>query len=756
MGTTKCTEMRLKKLLAALYIIIILTMAVATVVEKYQGTAFTQANIYGSWWFCLLWALLVAAGIAYIIKRRMRRWNIVLLHLSLIVILAGALLTHLTSFKGAMHLRVGEATNEYLESGTDMEQMKPKKLPFTLKLKKFNVIYHNGTDAPADYVSALSVIDDGKEQAATVSMNNILTHRGVRFYQSSYDQDGQGSVLAINSDPFGIPVTYTGYALLFFSLIWLLIDPRGTFRRLLRSETLRKGVLTVAIIISSAAVSHVSATTTLPHETAKHFGEMFTMYNGRVCQLQTYAYDFTKKLCGHRSYKGCSPEQVVAGFVFWGDEWSREKIIKVKGGALKNALQLPDYVSLNDLFIGGDYRLRTYVEEYYGQDQHDGFHKQAAEIDDKVALIMELRMGQPLRIFPLTANGTTTWVSPMQQLPKGAAAKDTLFMRGIYGAMYHEALAGNNQHVNLMINHIMAYQQKHAAGSLPTKTQVWAERVYNAIPFATILFMVNLTLGFVALFIAIYSMTRDRKKPARWQRTINVALIAILTLSLATLLFALALRWIVSGNVPMSNGYETMLVVAWFVMLLSLIAYRKAHIVLVFGFLLSGFFLLVSHIGQMNPAIGQMMPVLNSPLLSVHVSIIMMSYALLSLTFICAVTSIILSITNHNRSTLIEQQSALMTLSRIFLYPGITTLGIGIFIGAIWANVSWGTYWSWDPKETWALITLMIYAVPLHISSIPRLQKPQAYHLYMLLAFLSIIITYFGVNYLLSGMHSYA
>ena len=199
-----------------------------------------------------------------------------------------------------------------------------------------------------------------------------------------------------------------------------------------------------------------------------------------------------------------------------------------------------------------------------------------------------------------------------------------------------------------------------------------------------------------------------------------------------------------------------MLTVAWFTLLLSLISYGKAHIVLVFGFLLSGFFLLVSHINQMNPAIGQMMPVLNSPLLSVHVSIIMMSYALLSLTFICGITAFALRITHHDRERFMQQQQALLVLSKIFLYPGVATLAFGIFIGAVWANISWGSYWSWDPKETWALITLMIYAVPLHAKSLSRLQRTQAYHLYMILAFMSIIITYFGVNYILGGMHSYA
>lgn len=172
-----------------------------------------------------------------------------------------------------------------------------------------------------------------------------------------------------------------------------------------------------------------------------------------------------------------------------------------------------------------------------------------------------------------------------------------------------------------------------------------------------------------------------------------------------------------------------------------------------FGFLLSGFFLLVSHIGQMDPQIGKLMPVLNSPLLSLHVSIIMMSYALLSVTFICGLTALISRFITFQHS---PSAAHLQLLSLLFLYPALTTLGLGIFIGAIWANVSWGTYWSWDPKETWALITFMVYAVVVHTRTLPALRRPMTYHLYVTLAFLTVLITYFGVNYFLGGMHSYA
>ena len=241
--------------------------------------------------------------------------------------------------------------------------------------------------------------------------------------------------------------------------------------------------------------------------------------------------------------------------------------------------------------------------------------------------------------------------------------------------------------------------------------------------------------------------------------------VGLLTVSFLSLTLCIVLRWIVKGTIPMANGYETMLLTAWFVMAITLASLHRLKtmraLLLTFGFLLSGFFLLVSHINQMDPQITHMMPVLNSPLLSLHVSIIMMSYALVSLTFICGLVALVLLIINklkrHQTSQELNLQlESLSVLSRIFLYPALTTMGLGIFIGAIWANISWGTYWSWDPKETWALITFMVYAVVVHTQSLPLFRRPLAYHVYMVLAFLTILMTYFGVNYFLGGMHSYA
>ena len=752
-----------KKIIFILYILVLVCMAAATIVEKSQGTDYAHAHYYGAWWFILIWAVLAALGAFYIIKRKVKCASTLALHLSFIIILAGALLTHISAKRGMIHLRIGQPTDTYMAQ--DEEQgMKEEKLPFSLCLQKFEAKMHDGTNAVADYSSKFTVIDGDDKSEGEVSMNNIYSHRSYRLYQSSYDEDGKGSVLAINADPYGIPVTYTGYALLFISLVWMLFDPKGGYRKLLKSPLLKKGALITALILSMGNIQtlHAESATgnlqnaVLPKETAEKFGELHILYNDRICPVQTFALDFCKKIYGARSYQGLTAEQVLSGWVFYGNTWANEPFIKIKSGEMKTAMNLPDYASLNTFFnreMGG-YTIGPYVQEYYNG-QQDKFHQQAADIDGKIQIIMELREGISLKVLPYTFTknvkatkdhsfikaGTTTWFSPVDKLPQAVEHQHALYIRNVFSLLNGDVKAGNISRVNEFFVKMKKYQEVSSGNSLPTNTQYKAERINNAFPFATILFMANLTLGFIALFYTIYRMTKKREIKA-----LNIALPILLGVSFLALTFGLALRWIISGNVPMSNGYESMLTVAWFVMLISILMQLRIRIVMVFGFLISGFFLLVSHINQMDPAIGQMMPVLNSPLLSIHVSIIMMSYALLSLTFICGIMGICMR--SHGEE--------LQALSRVFLYPALTCMGFGIFIGAIWANVSWGNYWSWDSKETWALITFMIYAVVVHTQSLPVFRKPLVYHIYITLAFLSIAMTYFGVNYFLTGMHSYA
>ena len=673
------------KSVSTLYLMVVATMAAATIVEKYQGSSYVAEYIYGSWWFSLLWAILTLVAVGYFLQRNVRRLSTVALHLSFVLILVGALLTHLTAKSGIVYLRIGQTTNEYLT-----EDMLLRPLPFSITLDGFEVRYHEGTSAAADYISRITMDDGTRQKKTIVSMNNIASFHSIRLYQSSFDSDMQGSILSMNSDPWGIPVTYTGYGLLFLSLIWMLFDPRGTYRRLLRSPLLKR-CATLLLLLFAVNHNGMAAPRTLPQETAEQFGKLFIVYNDRICPVQTYAIDFTKKLYGKRSYKDYTAEQVLTGFIFFHDDWANETFAKET-----------DHVKM----------------------------------EEKLILAMQLHNGTPLKLLPYQDKGIITWYAPTDNLPPTMDEEHQKYIREVFTLLNGEIQAGNYARANAFISKMQEYQKTFGGASLPTGTQVKAEYIYNKVPFATILFMVCLTMGILSFLLLL----AGKMRPTYYLQYI-VLLLAFLALS-----FCLALRWTITGNIPMANGYETMLFLAWTIMLLSLVVCRWFPIMLTFGFLLSGFFLLVSHISQMDPQMSHLMPVLNSPLLTLHVSIIMMAYALLSLTCICGLTALPMR----------KQAEELQLLSLLFLYPALACLGLGIFIGAIWANISWGTYWSWDPKETWALITFMIYAVAVHEQSLPFLRSARHYHLYMVAAFLTLLMTYFGVNYFLGGMHSYA
>lgn len=721
--------MRTKKILAVIYILLVIVMAMATILGKYTSLEYVSDNIFGAWWFCLLWAAGTAVGIVYFIRRKIRRPIVVTLHLSFVIILLGALLTHLTAHRGMIHLRQGKTTQTYItKEGNKAE------LPFGILLNKFNVTYHAGNMAAMDYASHITIIHNRKQEQYQVSMNNIYSGYGTRLYQSSYDEDLKGSYLSVNSDPYGIPMTYTGYSLLFFALIAMLVDSKGKFRRLLRKETM------VLLMLIAGYVS-VQAQPSLRRQTADEFGKILIVYNGRICPVETYAIDFTKKLYGKKNYKDFTPCQVLTGFMFWGEEWMKEPILRLKGSELRSKLNMNEYIAPINLFGKQGYILGPYLQDAQGQ-ENNNVSKQLLDTDDKMMLLMNLTQAKSLKIFPyMEKNESVDWFSPNDKFPASMSKAQQQYIRSILPLAAQLAKQGKTDMVNELIQKLRKYQYRYGGNTIPSNNAIRAENIYNKYPFTTLLFIFNLTAGLLSI---LFFTKKRRYKLFTW----------LMALSWIFLTFTMALRWMINGTIPLANGYETMLLLSWIIMLVAVLTTRKMQLMTTFGLLMSGFMLLVSHLGEMDPSITPRMPVLNSPLLSIHVSIIMISYALLSLTFICAIAYFCTY--NSKREGIKSVNRQLTSLSQIFLYPAITTLGLGIFIGAIWANISWGNYWGWDPKETWALITFMIYAIPIHSDSFSSLRNPKRYHLFMLLSFLSILMTYFGVNYILGGMHSYA
>lgn len=246
----------LKTTIVALYVLLTMVLAVATLVEYAQGTAFATEHIYHSVPFMVLWGVLGVLMIFSLSEKKIfQPWPKFLLHFSFLVILAGALTTYLTSSKGIMHLRQGERSFQYMEG----ESRLMHNIPFTLTLDTFYIEYYPGTEAPADYVSRVEIETQapsnspkggefkaghdvtsplwGDRGGLVISMNNTLDHQGYRFYQSSYDEDGRGTWLSVNYDPWGTGLTYTGYLLLLIAMIGMMVHPRGGFRRLLKKVT---------------------------------------------------------------------------------------------------------------------------------------------------------------------------------------------------------------------------------------------------------------------------------------------------------------------------------------------------------------------------------------------------------------------------------------------------------------------------------------------------------------------------------------
>ena len=679
----------MKRFILIIYVALVVVLAVATFVEQARGTAFIGELVYGSVWFCALWGVLAVLTLIVCIRMRLwRRVPLLLLHGSFLVILGGAFLTYVWGEQGYVHLEEGKATDRFMVR--DSGELLP--LPFSLRLDSFRVQCYPGTDAPEDYISYVRLSDlSGGEQAATVSMNRILTHRGYRFYQSSYDPDGRGSWLSVNHDPWGIGVTYAGYALLGLSMLGVLFSRGGEFRRLLRHPLLRKGgFLTMLLLVGAMTVqAQGRKLPVLKQRQADSLAAVQVIYHDRVVPFNTLARDFVLKLTGRPTYKGLTPERIVGGWLLHPEVWKDEPMIRIKSAELRRRLGVEgDYARLSDLFDGQTYRLQAYWD---ASKEKTGplspLEKAIVETDEKVGLILMLQNGTLIQ--PLPTDGSVQPLSP---------------------------------------------------------TKVRAELLYNRIPFSQVLFMFNLTMGLLAFGLLLYKGMKHAVPVGRTFRRVERALTCALWVALLFHAFGYALRWYIGGRVPLSNGYETMQFLALATLLLSVLFRRRFPFTLPFGFLLSGFALLVSYLGQMNPQITPLMPVLVSPWLSSHVSLIMMSYALFAFMMLNGVLALCLR----------REALRLMLLSRLLLYPAAFFLGAGIFLGAIWANVSWGHYWTWDPKEVWALITFMVYGVAFHARSLRRFRRPVFFHVYMIAAFLTVLMTYFGVNYVLGGMHSYA
>ena len=643
-----------KKLIIALYTLIVACIGLATVIEKYRGTTFVSEHIYGAWWFSALWAVLTLVALAYIMKQRLhKRAAVMLLHISFVVILAGALTTHLFARRGTVRLRVNAAEMTFVDKDNKVEQ-----LPFTLMLEEFRIVNYPGTDAPLDYQS---VIRHGDEEVL-VSMNHIGYIDGYRLFQKSYDSDGEGVTLGVSYDPYGIAITYAGYLMLLVGMIATLLSRKTQMRSLYR-----KAMLTTVLVLTSVSASAGDRLPAVDKDIARRMGTIHVLYNNRICPLNTVATDFAIKMTGSASWHGYSADEIFFSWMIYYSPWEKELLnnSKRKGAA--------DRAAVAEMFYNGQFT----------------------------------------KIFPYCLGNQVNWYSPGGQvLPREIPVKEQFFIKQSMDFLTESIVTGQHDRAVEIIAKIKLFQRSMIGEVLPSETKTKAEIFYNKLRSVKFPVLITAQLG---------------------------------------------LRWWLSGHIPLSNGYETMLFMAWLLLLLTVILFRRFRFILWIGPLAALCCLLVAMMTGSGSEITPLMPVLQSPLLSVHVMTVMCAYALFFMQMLLGIQALILIKRNNSSpDTFHHSLDRTTALSQLLLYPAVFLLTTGIFLGAVWANVSWGNYWSWDPKESWALITLMVYAVPLHKASLGIFSNPRFYHIYMVSAFLAVLVTYFGVNYLLGGMHSYA
>lgn len=665
-----------------LVVLLIFIMGCTTVLEKYRGTSFVSTQIYSSVWFVVLWTLLGVGSLVYILRRHLQKRPVTfLIHISFGVILLGAGVTWLWGREGELHLRGSEPV-DFFEDKSAGECP----LDAVVRFKSLDVICYPGTETPKSFICNLSMTGDNAGDY-TVALNHVLSHNGVRYFLSSFDDDGEGVTLAVSKNCWGMGISYAGYGLMILSMATFFFCKRTRFRSLRKVATL--------LLLGAGELAANASPRTVSPDVADALGNLNVYFNGRVCPLNTVAIDLTLNLYKSRSYEGADANQVLAGWLFFPSEW----------------------ISTVDI-----------------------------SQPDKQQAVEMLVSTDVIKIFPYEYDGIK-WASPVTRVEADVPADRRLFMRRVLDYVSEQIMTGNDDAAKATIEKIQKYQVEVAGDTLPTANRFKAELLYNRLPLSFPMAIFCFLSG-VVVYIFVCRNILGNKKFKGWQ---VIVVKVVITFVLAVLTFMIGLRWYLSGHLPMTNGFETMQCMAWCALIGTLIFSKRMTMAAPFGLLVASMALMVAMMGEKNPAITYIQPVLYSPWLCIHVMLVMISYSLLAFAMLGGITGVIMKIKGKEGESL-----AIAHIDCRLLYPAVFTLAAGIFVGAIWANETWGRFWGWDPKEVWALITMLIYSGALHGGFGWFRKGGVRLHIYCIVAFLSVAVTYFGVNYFLGGLHSYA
>lgn len=640
----------------------------------------------------------------------------------------------------------------------------PVKLPFELHLRDFQLERYIGSESPSSFASEVTLID--KERGITrdvrIFMNNTLKYKGYRFYQSSYDQDELGTVLSVNKDFWGSLVTYIGYFLMAMAMILSLLNKNSYFGLLVRRlKELNRVKAVAALVVLMLAAGNVrgneaavAGIPSLDKRLVADFEELWVHgRDGRIEPMSTLTGEILRKISRKSSYYGKSPAEVVLSMHLYPELWRTVPMIKVEKQVAARLGIAGNYATAADFFDQeGHYKLLQQVQTAYSKMPafRNQFEKDLIYTDERVNICFMVYKGEFFTFFP-PVNQKDAWFAAGSE-PTGYPQADSLFVNRSF-QLLKESLNGGEVQPRQILSTVAAFQEKFGSEILPPGQKKSAELAYNKIQPFKRLFIWYLITGFVlllALFVNIF-----RQKAMGRKTTVVWTILIVAGFLFHT--FGLILRWYISGHAPWSNGYESMVYVSWAAMLAGIIFGRRYPMVLGTAAFLSGIILFVAHLNWMNPEVTHLVPVLKSYWLLIHVAIITASYGFIGLSAFLGILVLILYAQMNERNKNISGHfiEQLTTISEMAATLGLYMLTIGTFLGGVWANESWGRYWGWDPKETWALITVFIYAFVVHMRLIPSLRGRYNYNLATVIGFSSVLMTYFGVNYFLSGMHSY-
>ncbi|MCF8230298.1 MAG: c-type cytochrome biogenesis protein CcsB [Bacteroidales bacterium] len=658
---------------------------------------------------------------------------------------------------------------------------RPIELPFRLELVDFQLERYPGSDSPSSYASEVILIDENKgiREPRRIFMNNVLNYGGYRFFQSSYDQDEKGTILSVNHDYWGTLITYVGYFLLAFGMVYSFFSKNSRFRFLAKSTSdLKRASGTAGVILlflTSGIFASQSAraqTQTNPKLTdqyankahAERFGKLLVQdHDGRIEPMNTLASELLRKVARKNNLNGLTPNQALLGMIINPVKWQEIPMIKVKNSEVARILGIDgsyaSFMDFIDMQSGGTYKLQSYVEEAYRKKpaERSKFDNEIMKVDERLNISFLVYNNSLLRIFPIPEDPTHKWVS--NQKAESAFNDEASVFVGSILDIYADSVkygiaTGNWEPANNTLNYLFTFQDRYGKELFPSQAKLKLEILYNKANIFKRLFQLYGLIGFIMLIFLFINILRPKLK---FGIILNISVwILIIGFLLHTL--GLAARWYISGHAPWSNGYESMIYIAWATMLAGLIFTKRSRIALATTAILSSLILMVAHLSWMDPQITNLVPVLKSYWLVIHVAIITASYSFLGLGALLAFFNLILMIskTKNNFTSLNTKIKELTYIIEMALIIGVIMLSIGTFLGGVWANESWGRYWGWDPKETWALITILVYSFILHMRLIPGLRSIFTFNFASLIGFASVIMTYFGVNYYLSGLHSYA